>query len=134
MKRSSTIPPMLAALAGGVLGGWIVHPSAGGVIAGLVLGLIAAGAIVRLDVRPAVALPILAGTLAGAFIGRMIVRLLCLPASCGGLEIAAAALTGIGALFGVGLVVVLVTRSFEEHQQRLMDSARARAELPEDQE
>lgn len=133
MNSSRTIPPMLVATGSGVLGGWLVHPSAGGVIVGSVLGLGAAAAIGRLDVRPAVALPVLTGTLAGAFIGRMIVRLLCLPASCGGLEIAAAALTGIGALFGVGLVVVLVTRSFEEHRQRLLDNARARAELPEDQ-
>lgn len=133
MNRSLTITPMLLATGGGVLGGWLVHPSAGGVIVGLLLGLAAAVAIGRFDVRPAVALPVLAGTLAGAFIGRMIVRLLCLPETCGGLEIAAAVLTGVGALFGVGLVVVLVTRSFEEHQQRLVDNARARAETPEDQ-
>lgn len=134
MTTARTIPALLAAIVGGVFGGWIVHPSAGGVILGLVLGMAAAAAMARFDVRPMVALPVLTGTLAGGFIGRMIVRLLCLPTSCDGLEIVGAVITGVGALFGVGLVVVLVTRSFEEHQERMVDNARARSERSEEQQ
>lgn len=128
-----TIPALVTSVAGGAGGGWLVSPSAGGLISGLILGALAAVAIARFDVRPLVAIPVLAGTLAGAFIGRMIVRLLCAPSSCEELELAASVLTGIGALVGVGLVVVLVTRSFEEHQQRLMDQANARIDATNDE-
>ncbi len=67
--------------------------------------------------RSAVAVAIAAGTVAGALVGRGVVRALCLPGSCVELEVVAAVVTGIGALVGVGLVVALVVRSFDEYHE-----------------
>lgn len=62
---------------------------------------------------------VVVGTIVGAFIGRNIVRVLCLPGSCPSLEIVAAVLGAVGAFVGVGLVVALVTRSFDEYYEAI---------------
>jgi hypothetical protein len=51
-------------------------------------------------------------------IGRSIAAALCRPGTCLGVEIVAAVLTGIGAFVGVGLIVALATRSFDEYRER----------------
>lgn len=102
----------LGSLAGWALGGgWF--GLATGFIIGAVLGIIAA----RAGVRLGVAVSVVVGTVVGAFIGRNLVRVLCLPGSCPTLEIVAAVLGAIGAFVGVGLVVALVTRSFDEYHE-----------------
>ena len=54
--------------------------------------------------------------LGGGLIGREIVRALCLPGSCTTVEVFGGIGTGIGAMFGIGLVTALVVRSFEEYR------------------
>lgn len=104
----------------GLLGaatGWFVGGGTPGAVIGLAVGLILGAAADRLEIRPVVALAVVVGTVAGAFIGRNVVRALCLPGTCAGLETGAAILTGIGAFIGIGLVVALVTRSFDEYNE-----------------
>jgi hypothetical protein len=67
--------------------------------------------------RATVALALVASLAIGAIIGQGIVHALCLPAGCVGAESVAAVVTGIGALIAMGLVVALVTRSFEEYHE-----------------
>ncbi len=97
--------------------GWLVGGGTSGIVVGFVVGLLLGGAAAWLDVRLVVSLSVVVGTVAGAFIGRNIVRALCLPGTCSALEITAAVLTGIGAFIGIGLVVALVTRSFDEYHE-----------------
>ena len=70
----------------------------------------------RAEVRPVVAVFVIAGTITGAFVGAAIAALLCQPESCLGVEIAAGVLTGIGALVGVGIIAALTARSFDEYR------------------
>ncbi len=117
MNRTATIAALgagfalLGALTGSLIGGtaWVVAAAVVAGIAGVAAG--AAG------MRPLVALAIAVGTIGGALVGRGVVRALCLPGSCPGLEATAAVITGVGALIGVGLVVALVTRSFDEYHE-----------------
>ena len=44
---------------------------------------------------------------------------LCLPSECPAAESGAAIITAIGAFIGVGLVVALATRSFDEHREAI---------------
>lgn len=104
-----------AAVAIGLGGGWWAGGPAGLIVGGL-FGLVAAYAVIRLDVRTAVAVPVVAGTMLGAVIGRSVVRAICLPGTCVTFEVLAAVGTALGALVGVGLVVALVIRSFDEHR------------------
>ncbi len=101
---------------GWLLGGWFGIAIGGA--AGAAFGLVAS----LLDLRPAVALTVAAGTGGGALVGQGIVQALCLPGSCPGSEAAAAVFTGAGAFVGVGLVVALVTRSFDEYREALADN------------
>lgn len=103
-------------LIAGLVPGWLLAGPTGGVIGGIIgsaIGLIAA----RFEVRTVVAASVTAGAVTGAFIGSGIVSVFCRPASCVGFEILAAVLTGLGAFVGVGIIVALATRSFEEYQE-----------------
>jgi hypothetical protein len=108
-------------LAAGAIGagtGWAFDSSAAIVVTAVVavvLGLVSVWA----QVRRLVALAVIVGTAVGALVGRSIVHTLCLPGGCLGLEIVAAVVTAAGALVGVGLVVALATRSFDEYQEGL---------------
>jgi hypothetical protein len=88
---------------------WIVV----GAIAGLLFGI----AVVALRIRAVVAFSVAAGTVIGALLGKSIVHALCLPSTCPAAETGAAVFTAIGAFIGVGLVVALATRSFDEHRE-----------------
>ncbi len=116
MSRQSLVPAVLvgalAAGAGTILGlPWAIAGAIVGVAAGM--GAAAGG------IRPFVAVAVGAGTLGGILVGRGVVKALCLPGSCVELEVAGALITGLGALVGVGLVVALVTRSFDEYHEAL---------------
>ncbi|RPI23520.1 MAG: hypothetical protein EHM57_03865 [Actinobacteria bacterium] len=115
MSAQDVVTVALCSLVGAAAGAaW-----AGG--AGAVLGVIAGAAwgvlANRLLVRPAIAVSVFTGTVVGAYLGRSIVRALCLPGSCVALEVVAAVLLGAGAFVGVGLVAALVTRSFDEYRE-----------------
>ena len=108
------------ALAGGPLlgagAGRLVGSTATWLVVGAVIGLAVAVMIVVLEMRILVALPVGAGTGVGAYLGATVVGAVCQPAGCPAFETAAAVTTGIGALVGVGLVVALVARSFDEYR------------------
>ena len=103
-----------AAVAGMIPGMLLAGPIGGaiGATAGAAMGVVAE----RADVRTVVALAVIAGTATGAFIGASIASVLCSPASCIGIEIIAGAVTGLGALVGVGMIAALTTRSFDEYR------------------
>jgi hypothetical protein len=105
-----------ASIAAGAWAGEALGRLPGGVI-GAAVGLAAGSVVPVLGVRLSVAAPVVIGTLAGGLLGRSIVRALCLPGSCHSAEVVAALLTGAGSLVGVGLVVALVTRSFDEYRE-----------------
>jgi hypothetical protein len=105
---------LLAGVGSGLLLGGPVAITLG-VLVGVGLG--AASSAVRL--RPLVAVSVAAGGLAGVFVGASVVRVLCLPATCDGLEAFSGAITGAGAVVGVGVVVALVTRSFDEYREAI---------------
>ena len=106
-------------LVGAVAFAWYgssVAGSTGAIVAGVIGAALAYGT-VKAAVRPGVAASVLVGTAIGALIGSAIVRVLCLPGTCATLEVASGIVTGIGAFVGVGLVVALVARSFDEYHE-----------------
>lgn len=109
--------PILAATVFGGGVGWLIGRATAWLAIGAVVGLAIAVMIVVLGVRPLVATSVGIGAGIGAYIGATVVAVLCEPAGCPAFETTAAATTGIGALFGVGLVVTLVARSFDEYRE-----------------
>ena len=101
----------LGALGGGAVGGTTAVAIGAGI--GVLLGGVTAAA----GVRPVVVTSVATGAAVGFVLGRGIVRLLCAPAGCPAVEWTAAVVTSIGAFVGVGLVVALAVRSFEEYRQ-----------------
>ncbi len=114
--RPADVAFAVLAIAAGIWAGASLGDVPGAVI-GVIVALGAVAVVVVAGVRFAVAVPTLAGALTGGLLGRSIVRALCRPDGCHSSEVAAALLTGAGALVGVGLVVALVTRSFEEYRE-----------------
>ena len=105
---------VLLAAAGGA-GGFIIGP-AGSVALGLVGGLLGF-VVVRAGVRWLVAIPVVVGTVAGAVLGWAVTHAFCRPEGCPVGETIAATLMGVGSFIGVGLVVALATRSFDEYRE-----------------
>ena len=104
---------LIGALIGWALGGTAVWALVGGVSGG------SAGVMIAyLRVRPVVGVSVAVGAGVGSFIGATIVRVLCEPEGCPAFEAGAGLATGIGALVGIGLVVALATRSFDEHREQ----------------
>ena len=119
MRQTDVISIIVNALFGAVTG-WLIFGSpifgiALGAFLGAGFGLIAA----RANVRPGVAMTVFVGAMAGALIGSSVVSTICLPASCVALEITAGVVTAIASFIGVGIVAALVTRSFDEYNERL---------------
>ena len=112
----------LGALGGGAVGDTTAMAIGGGI--GVLLG----GATAAAGVRPVVVTSVATGAAIGFVLGRGIVRLLCAPAGCPAVEWTAAVVTSIGAFIGVGLVVALAVRSFEEYRE----GSDARRPPPED--
>lgn len=104
---------LVVVAAGG--GGALLGGSIGAVLGGGA-GLVAAVAAGVAGMRPLVTLVVAVATVAGIVAGHSVVEALCRPGSCVPLEITGAAVTGIGALVGTGLVVALVARSFDEYR------------------
>ncbi len=114
-RSDAAMIAMMGALGWGA--GYLFSPSGGWTVIGLASGLGLGLLMARVSVRPAVGPSIAAGGLIGAWIGREIIRALCLPGSCTGLEIGGALFSGFGSMIGIGLVVALVVRSFEEYRE-----------------
>ncbi len=106
-----TVVTLLAGAGGLLLGGPV------GLGVGVILGALTGWLTVRAQVRPVVVIVIVAGAVGGALAGDGIVRALCFPGSCTALAGTASALTGVATAIGVGLVMALVIRSFDEFQE-----------------
>ena len=109
---ATVVCALFGGLTGILLGGVLL--AAAGAVLGAAVGFVAA----RANVRPAITSTVFVGAMAGALIGASIVETICLPGSCVPLEITAAAVSGIAAFIGVGLVAALVTRSFDEYNEQ----------------
>lgn len=115
--RASDIAAIVSSTLFGALTGWLIDDTKGAVVAGIVFGSLAfLGA--RANVRPAIVATVLVGTMAGGLIGSSIVEAICLPATCPGLEATGGIVTAALTFVGVGLVAALVTRSFDEYNER----------------
>ena len=105
-------------------------------IIGGLTGLATALLISVFGIRPVVAVPVAVGAGIGAYVGGTIVGVLCEPEGCPAFEAFGAITTGIGALVGVGLVVALATRSFDEYREsvarRATSESQPDAEPPSD--
>ena len=119
IAAATTIGALVGALMGVV---WAI-------IGGLV-GLATAVLISIYRVRPVVAIPVAVAAGIGAYVGGTIIGVLCEPEGCPAFEAFGALTTGLGALVGVGLVVALATRSFDEYRESV--ARRATDELPPD--
>lgn len=109
--------PVVATTALGGALGWAFDRTVAWTSIGAVIGLGIAVMIVWYQVRPLVAAPVGIGAGVGAYLGGTIVAVLCEPSGCPAFEATAATTTGIGALVGIGLVVALATRSFDEYRE-----------------
>lgn len=86
-------------------------------IVGGLTGLATALLISVYRIRAVVAVPVAIGAGIGGYVGGTIIGVLCEPEGCPAFEAFGAVTTGIGALVGVGLVVALATRSFDEYRE-----------------
>lgn len=89
-------------------------------IAGAAIGIVFAYGAARARIRPTVATTVFAGASAGVLIGSSIVETICLPDTCVGLEITGGVVIGLAAMIGVGMVAALVTRSFDEYNESVV--------------
>lgn len=101
----------------GLLFGLLFFPNPAWVVLGLAIGLGLGLLMARYRVRPTIGPAVAGGGLVGAWIGREIVRALCQPGSCTTVEVAGSLFTAIGSMVGIGLVVALVVRSFDEYRE-----------------
>ncbi|MCL1601888.1 MAG: hypothetical protein M3112_10210 [Actinomycetia bacterium] len=116
MRTGDVLAALTSALFGGITG-WLIGGGIGAVIGTTVFGGLAiVGA--RANIRPAIVATVLVGTMTGALIGSSIVEAICLPATCAALEITGGLVSAVIAFIGVGLVAALVTRSFDEYNER----------------
>ena len=104
-------------VAAGIGGGLAISVPAA--IALGVTGAALGAAVALARIRWAVAIPVIIGTTAGAVLGWALTHAFCRPAGCPVGETVAASLSGIGSLVGVGLVVALAVRSFDEYRQNV---------------
>jgi hypothetical protein len=71
---------------------------------------------VQTKMRAVVAVPVLLGGFVGVLAGTATVQAMCLPGTCEAIANTAGVVTGIGGIVGVGLVVALTVRSFDEYR------------------
>lgn len=117
-SESRVLPVALATVAGASIGRLVGQDTAWTIV-GAVIGLGTVTMIVIVGVRPIVAIPVAVGAGIGAYVGGTIVGVLCEPTGCAAFEAGAATVTGVGALVGIGLVVALATRSFDEYNEAI---------------
>jgi hypothetical protein len=101
----------------GAAAGWLYSGSPAFSVGGGMAGLAVVAAALALQVRRLIILAVAVGGAVGALAGKSIAHVLCLPDECVGLETVAAAVTAIGAMVGVGLVVALTATSLDEYRQ-----------------
>jgi hypothetical protein len=124
----STLAAIGAATAIGALLGTFIG-TVWAIVGGLA-GLATALLVSVYRVRPVVAIPVAVAAGIGAYVGGTIIGVLCEPEGCPAFEAFGAFTTGVGALVGVGLVVALATRSFDEYRESA--ARRAANEQPPD--
>jgi hypothetical protein len=117
MRTGDVLAVLTSTLFGGITG-WMI----GGNL-GAVLGIAAFGGLAivgaRANVRPAIVATVLVGAMTGALIGSSVVQAICLPSTCTAFEITGGLVSAVLAFIGVGLVAALVTRSFDEYNERV---------------
>lgn len=109
-----------AGIAFGAIAGWFIA-GLGGAIGGAALGAAFAVVAARARVRPLIATTTFVGAASGALIGASIIETICLPDSCEALELTGAVVIGLASLVGVGLMAALVTRSFDEYNESVVE-------------
>jgi hypothetical protein len=114
--RLPDIISAVALLAAGVAGGLLLGGPVA-IVGGIVIGSALAAGALTLGIRPLVAISVAVGGVAGLFVGTSVIRVLCLPDTCKGLEAFGGSVTAAGAIVGVGIVVALATRSFDEYHE-----------------
>ncbi len=117
MRPSDLLSISVNALFGAVTG-WLLLGAVGGAV-GAVLGAGFGYGAARFNVRPAIVMTVFVGAMTGGLIGSSIVSTICLPNTCTGLEVIAGIVTAIAAFVGVGIVAALVSRSFDEYNERV---------------
>lgn len=119
----------------GAATGWILAGALGAAVGAITSGLVALlGVLAR--VRPGLIAAVLVGTMAGILIGSSVVKAICLPSSCSALEVFGGVTIGMLSFVGVGLVAALVTRSFDEYNERMaagLPETSVGCESPEDE-
>ena len=116
MRAASDVLMIIAMAVIGLLVGLLFFPNAAWAVLGLLVGTGLGFLMARYQVRPTIGPSVAGGGVVGAWIGREIVRALCLPGSCTAVEFAGGFITAIGSMVGIGLVVALVVRSFDEYR------------------
>lgn len=114
--RLTDVVSAIALFASGLVAG-ILLGGAVSIVTGVLVGAGLAVAAIVLRIRPLVAISVAIGGLAGLFVGMSVIRVLCLPDTCEGLETFGGVVTAAGAIVGVGVVVALATRSFDEYHE-----------------
>ena len=135
MRLSDGLAVVTTAALGGVTG-WLLGGVAGAAVGSAILGLVALLG-VRANIRPAIVSTVLIGTMAGGLIGSSIVQAICLPSICRPLEMAGGVIAALVTFIGVGLVAALVTRSFDEYNEREaagLPPTEVGCEVPEDED
>ncbi|MDK1018063.1 MAG: hypothetical protein QGD89_01480 [Actinomycetota bacterium] len=118
MVRTSDALSIGASAIFGAVTGWLLLGAPGGIAAAIISGGLAyVGA--RSDVRSGLVVTVLIGAMTGTLIGANVVKAICLPSICAPLEVAGGVISGTLSFIGVGLVAALVTRSFDEYNERL---------------
>ena len=113
------LPDVISAttiLAAGVGGGLILGDTitvVGDVITSITLTITT----MILQIKPLVTIDIAINTITNLFIRTTIIHVLYLPNTCTGLEAFGGTVTAGGAIVGVGVVVALATRSFDEYHK-----------------
>ena len=116
MRASDAFAVITSLLFGGVTG-TLVGGALGAVTGAILFGMLALVG-VKANVRPAIVVTVLVGTMTGWLIGSSIVEAICLPSNCAALETIGGLVGAAIAFIGVGLVAALVTRSFDEYNER----------------
>jgi hypothetical protein len=113
---SSDIAIAVAALLAAFGVGTVFGGSSMAWLIALVLFASMAVVMVQTKMRAVVAVPVLLGGFVGVLAGTATVQAMCLPGTCEAIANTAGIVTGIGGIVGVGLVVALTVRSFDEYR------------------
>jgi len=117
MIRASDVASIVATTLFGAVTGWLVAGVIGALVTGVLFGALAfLGALA--NIRPAIVSVVLVATMAGWLIGSSVVEAICLPSTCAALEATGGTVTAVLTFIGVGIVAALVTRSFDEYNER----------------